>query len=77
MAKRFSIELANVFPQNTAFERECFELLCRSYIEARYNKDFTITSEQLGYLISRAEILKDMTYRLCTRKIVEYETLVK
>ena len=77
MAKRFSIELANVFPQNTAFERECFELLCRSYIEARYNKDFTITSEQLGYLISRAEILKDMTYRLCTRKIAEYETLVK
>ena len=31
------------------------QLLCRSYIEARYNKDFSISQEQLEYLISRVD----------------------
>ena len=77
MVKRFSMDLTNVFPRNTDFEKECFELLCRSYIEARYNKDFKITSEQLKYLISRAEVLKDMTYQLCTGKIAEYGAIIE
>ena len=73
--KRFSMELATVFPQNTENEKVCFDLLCHSYIEARYNKDFTISQEQLEYLISRAELLKDITGRLCTDKIAEYGTM--
>lgn len=52
------MELVTVFPQNTDFEKECFNLLCRSYIEARYNIDFKISREQLEYLISRTEIHK-------------------
>ena len=76
MVKRFSMELVNVFPLNTDFEKTSFTLLCNSYIEARYNRDFTITSEQLKYLISRAEILRDMTHRLCTEKLAEYEGMV-
>lgn len=77
MVKRFSMELVTVFPQNTDFEKECFDLLCRSYIEARYNIDFKITREQLEYLLSRAEILREMTGRLCTQKIVSYEDLME
>ena len=49
MVKRFSMELVTVFPQNTDDEKECFDLLCRAYIEARYNKDYKITREQLEY----------------------------
>lgn len=77
MVKRFSMELVTVFPQNTDIEKECFDLLCRAYIEARYNKDFKITCEQLQYLLSHAEILKEITKRLCTEKIVSYEGLVE
>lgn len=77
MVKRFSMELTTVFPQNTDAEKECFDLLCRSYIEARYNKDFSISQEQLEYLISRIDILKDITERLCKEKIVEYDTMMK
>ena len=73
--KRFFIELTTVFPQNTDTEKECFDLLCRSYIEARYNKDFSISQEQLEYLISRVDILKDITERLCKEKIAEYDTM--
>lgn len=76
MVKRFSMELVTVFPQNTDFEKECFNLLCRSYIEARYNIDFKISREQLEYLISRTEILKDMAERLCKEKIAEYDAMI-
>ena len=75
--KRFSQELTTVFPQNTDEEKECFDLLCRSYIEARYNKDFSISQEQLEYLIARIDILKDITERLCKEKIVEYDTMTE
>lgn len=73
MAKRFSKELVAVFPQNTEEEKESYQLLCLAYIEARYNKEYKISREQLGYLISRIEILKDITQRLCKEKIEEYE----
>ena len=77
MVKRFSMELTAVFLQNTDAEKECFDLLCRSYIEARYNKDFSISQEQLEYLISRIGILKDITERLCKEKIAEYDTMAE
>lgn len=77
MVKRFSMELVTIFPQNTDFEKECFNLLCRSYIEARYNKDFKIIREQLEYLLSRAEILKEMTNRLYIEKIASYQDQIK
>lgn len=77
MVKRFSMELATVFPQNTENEKECFDLLCRAYIEARYNKDYKISREQLNYLISRTEILKDITERLCKEKIAEYDKMIE
>lgn len=77
MVKRFSMELVTVFPQNTDDEKECFDLLCRAYIEAHYNKDYKITREQLEYLISRLEILKEMTERLCKEKIAEYNAMAE
>lgn len=73
MVKRFSVELVTVFPQNTDAEKESFDLLCRAYIEARYNLDFKISHQQLEYLISRVEILRDITERLCREKIAEYD----
>ena len=69
------MELTTVFPQNTDTEKECFDLLCRSYIEARYNKDFSISQEQLEYLISRVDILKDITERLCKNGIINQNIL--
>ena len=45
------------------------------YKRQRYNKDFSISQEQLEYLISRVDILKDITERLCKEKIAEYDTM--
>lgn len=76
MVKGFSRTLTVVFPQNTAFEKECFELLCHAYIEGRYNSSFKMTTEQLEYLLSRVEILKEITRKICEDKITWYENQI-
>lgn len=73
--KEYSRELVSVFPLNTDFEKRCFDLLCRAYIEARYNKDFAVTKEELTYMLERTEILKAITLRICTEKIASYDAL--
>lgn len=76
MVKRFSEELVRVFPKNADFEKNCFDLLCRAYIEARYNKDFAVTKEELIYMLERVEILKKITERICMAQIDYYDTLI-
>ncbi|WP_316929672.1 hypothetical protein [Bacteroides neonati] len=53
-----------------------FDLLYRSYIEVRYNKDFTITREELTYTLQKAERLKETTLCICTEKIASYDALI-
>lgn len=75
--KEYARELAAVFPLNTDFEKRCFDLICRAYIEARYNKDFVVTREELMYMLERTEILKEVTMRICTEKIASYDILIQ
>lgn len=75
--KEYARELSAVFPQTTPFEAHCYDLLCRAYIEARYNKDFAVTREELEYMIQRIEMLKEITYRLCNEKIASYDARIE
>lgn len=67
--KNHSKELAMVFPQNTEEENNLFKLLKSGYIDARYNKNFTITQEELQALIHRVTQLKDIAERICKERI--------
>lgn len=75
--KEFSRELAAIFPKNTPFEERCYDLLCRAYIEARYNGEFAVTKEELTYMIERVEILKTVTASICQEKIASYDALIE
>lgn len=75
--KEYSREFVTVFPLNTDFEKRCFDLLCRAYIEARYNKDFIVTKEELTYMLERTEILKEITDRICQKKIDSYDIFIQ
>lgn len=77
LVKEFSRELSIVFPLNTDFEKRCYNLLCRAYIEARYNKDFVVTKEELAYMLERIEMLESITLRICTEKITSYDSLIE
>jgi len=58
-----------VFPQGTEEERKRFELLRKAYVDARYNKNYAITVEELKWLAERVNILRNMTQDICRKKI--------
>ena len=67
--KSFIPELLTVFPETTAEEKHLFNLLCRAYIEGRYNPHFWVTKEELDAMISRVLRLRDIIVSTCTEKI--------
>ncbi|MBU6184545.1 MAG: HEPN domain-containing protein [Rickettsiales bacterium] len=71
LASNYSDELLKIFPRDTKEQEEKFVLLKSAYTEARYNKNYKITEEQLLYLIKRIEKLKSITEEICTRRINE------
>ena len=69
MVRVFHDDLLKIFPIDTPERKECFELLRAAYIDARYNKNYAISKEQLEYLIERVEKLKKTTEKICLEKI--------
>lgn len=69
IAGNYSEELWKIFPLSNAEQSMNFELLKRAYIEARYEQDYIISTEQLLYLIQRVEILKTVTEEICLARI--------
>lgn len=76
-SKRFSRDLGAIFPQHTDFEKRCFDLLQRAYIEARYNRHFVVTKEELEYMIARVEVLKEITECVCQERLAWYGEMVE
>ena len=58
-----------IFPLGTEEEKKCFKLLRDAYVDARYNKYYKITDEQLEYLIEKVENLKIVVSDVCINHI--------
>lgn len=74
--KGYSRDLATIFPRNTAFENNTFTLLCQAYIKARYDRNYSVTKEELEYMIERIEILKTVSHRICKEQIEYYSSKI-
>ena len=61
--------LKAIFPLNTQEEQDRFDLLCRAYVDARYNKDYNITVEELKYLAEQVALLQKLVEQLCEAEI--------
>lgn len=72
-ARNFNPEFNKVFPKCSKEEKRLFELLQKAYVDARYKRDYAIEKEELEYLGQRVEILKDLTEKICSQKIEEFE----
>lgn len=70
--KKYSQELKTVFPQNTPEEKRLFILLKAAYVDARYNPHFVVTKEDIDALIPKVELLRDITERICGKRIEIY-----
>lgn len=83
LVKSYSRELAILFPKYTpnlppkTFEEKCYGLLCRAYIEARYNREFDVTKEEYEHMLERVELLKTITEKICTERIESYDLLIE
>ncbi|MEP7220442.1 MAG: HEPN domain-containing protein, partial [Bacteroidota bacterium] len=65
-------ELVPVFPRATPEEERHFDLLRRAYIEARYDKAYSITKEELEWLAERVRMLKTITEQVCQERIKKF-----
>jgi len=61
----YSPDFLTIFPKANKEQKECFELLQQSYIDARYSKCFHITKRHLEYLVAKVEKLKELVERVC------------
>ncbi len=71
--KTYTLELAKVFPRDTEEEKQLFELLERSYIEARYNDNFVVPKEIVDTIASKVALLFDIVEKVCTAQIDYYK----
>lgn len=71
-AKTHALEITKVFPRSSDAEVRLFELLLKAYIEARYNKNYLVTQEDIDALIPRIELLAEIANEVCQNKIKEY-----
>jgi HEPN domain-containing protein len=72
LAANYDKSFFDVFPQGTEQEKDCFDLLNRAYVEARYDPDYKITKKQLEYLATRVKKLQKLTRTVCKKKIESY-----
>ena len=66
-------EFLKAFPQSTDDERECFDLLRKAYVHARYKPSYRITKDQLLWLADRVSHLQQLAGELCRKKIDSYD----
>ena len=72
-ANKIHKALQGIFPCQTEEEEYRFELLRRAYVEARYDKNYRITAEELQYLAERVQLLRALTDKLCQEEIAELQ----
>jgi uncharacterized protein len=73
LTSSFGKELLTVFPAATEEERQRFQLLRRAYTEARYDRAYRISKEELSYLAERVQRFREITEVLCTSRIARYQ----
>lgn len=73
--RKYSPELCEIFPRKTKEEKRLFDLLRLAYVEARYNKKFVVTKEDVDALFPKVEKLREITERVCKSRIEAYRQM--
>jgi predicted nucleotidyltransferase/HEPN domain-containing protein len=71
LSEELEPRLKAVWPRETKFERRCFELLREAYVKARYSRHYRISSEELGWLGERVELLQRLVRDACEERLEE------
>jgi len=68
-AEGLDIRLVEAWPRDSRFSRRCFELLSRAYVEARYSSKYTISNEELGWLVEHVKALQTLVETVCKQRL--------
>ncbi|MBB3319991.1 MULTISPECIES: HEPN domain-containing protein [unclassified Rhizobium] len=68
-AEGIDLRLVEAWPRDSRFSRRCFELLARAYVEARYSSKYTITNEELAWLVERVKVLQTRVETICRERL--------
>ena len=71
-ASAYCCDLLKVFPRATPEEDRLFDLLKRSYVDARYKASFKITRQELEYLAQKVRRLHTVVRKACKQYIESF-----
>lgn len=52
--------LRSAWPRQSRFQKRCFDRLCKSYVDARYKREFHIRYEELAWIDERVSALQEL-----------------
>ncbi|MGO4567493.1 HEPN domain-containing protein [Rhizobium sp. 2YAF20] len=64
-AERVNPRLIEAWPRDTKFARRCFSRIDRAYVEARYSAKYSITDEELNWVVERVTALRNIVEAIC------------
>jgi uncharacterized protein len=68
-AEGLDARLRSVWPRDTKLARQSFNQLRRAYVEARYSRQYTITDEQVAFLLERVKMLQELAVEICEERL--------
>ncbi|UWU14562.1 HEPN domain-containing protein [Rhizobium sullae] len=68
-AESADARLVSAWPRDSRFARRCFELLSRAYVEARYSSKYTISDEELQWLVTHVKDLQALVEMICQERL--------
>lgn len=76
-ARTHNTAICKAFPRDCQEEKRLFQLLQDAYVQARYNRDFVVTKEDVDALLAHVEHLRSIVKEICEEKLAEYGRLSK
>ena len=70
-AERTDSRLVDAWPRDTKFARRCFTIIDRAYVEARYSARYTITEDELRWIVERVSSLNQIVVEICQERLAE------
>jgi HEPN domain-containing protein len=68
-AERTDPRLIEAWPRDSKFARRCFSRIDRAYVEARYSAQYSISDEEIGWVVARVEALRTIVEAVCLELI--------
>ena len=68
-AEALDDRLKAIWPSDSKLHRQAFDRLRRAYVEARYSAEYTVSDEELAWLVERVKLLQEAVAAVCQDRL--------